>query len=373
MSELTGMADAARDAYRRRQWSEARELFRSCRQVGDLTADDLAALADSAWWLGLVDESIECAEAAYRANLAVHRHREAAGQATTIAVNHFLRGEEAPGMGWLGRAATLLTDDPDCAEAGYLRYLTEVEGALGGPDPDGVITSARAVANLGRRLGDKNLIAAGAVGEGRVLIKQGRVTDGMSLLDGAMVAVQADELDPDWSGNIYCHMIEACYELADVRRAKQWTQALEEWLAALPAAVLFSGVCRLHRSQILHVLGDWDRALHDATQVCTELEQIYSGTAAEGHYLIGEINRLRGRSRRRRERLPTGAPAGTGPPTRSRPPPPGAGPDPGSGRRHSRRPDRSTARPSGACRAAGRAGGDRTRRRRQHDGQRSRR
>lgn len=289
------MAGAARDAYGRRQWSEARNLYRACRQVGDLPADDLSALADAAWWLGLVDESIESAEAAYHANLALHRRREAAGQATTIAVNHFLRGQEAPGMGWLGRAAALLADDPDCAESGYLRYLTEVEGALGGPDPDSVISSARAVVDLGRRLGDKNLIAAGAVGEGRVLIKQGRVSEGLALLDGAMVAVQADELDPDWSGNIYCHMIDACYELADVRRAKQWTQALEEWLAALPAAVLFSGVCRLHRSQILHVLGDWDRALRDATQVCTELEQIYSGTAAEGHYLIGEINRLRGK------------------------------------------------------------------------------
>ena len=120
------------------------------------------------------------------------------------------------------------------------------------------------------------------------------MTEGLALLDEAMVAVHANELSPDWAGNIYCHMIDACHELADVRRAQQWTQALEDWLSTLPAAVLFTGVCRLHRSQILHILGEWDRALQDANEVCRELEPIYCGTAAEGHYLIGEINRLRG-------------------------------------------------------------------------------
>lgn len=288
------VAQSARDAFRRRQWDEARELFRACGQV-DLSAGDLASWAVCAWWLGLVDESVERGEAAFRAYLAAGGQREAAGQAIGIAVNHFLRGEEAPGSGWLGRAAALLADDPECTEAGYLRYLTEVESALAGPDPDSVIASARGVADLGRRLGDPNLMAAGAVGEGRVLVKQGRTAEGLALLDRALVAVQANELAADWAGNIYCHMIAACHELADVRRAKQWTESLERWLCELPAAVVFTGVCRLHRSQIMHVLGDWDRAEQDAVAVCGALEHIYCATAADGHYLLGELHRLRGR------------------------------------------------------------------------------
>jgi hypothetical protein len=119
-----------------------------------------------AWWLGRVEESIEVGTAAYKAHLTAGQPRHAASAAMGVAVNHFLRGEEAPGSGWISRAAELLADQPDCVEAGHLRYLTEVEGALDGPEPEAVIASAKAVGDLGRRLGDANLVAAAAVGEG---------------------------------------------------------------------------------------------------------------------------------------------------------------------------------------------------------------
>ncbi len=81
----------------------------------------------------------------------------------------------------------------------------------------------------------------------------------MALLDEAMVAVLADELQPDWAGNIYCHLMAACHELADVARAGRWVAATERWLATLPAAVVFTGICRVHRAQVLQVTGDWAR------------------------------------------------------------------------------------------------------------------
>jgi len=42
------------------------------------------------------------------------------------------------------------------------------------------------------------------------------------------------------------------------------------------------------------VLGEWDRARQGAIAVCTDLERIYCMTAADGHYLLGELHRLRG-------------------------------------------------------------------------------
>lgn len=81
-----------------------------------------------------------------------------------------------------------------------------------------------------------------------MLIRQGEVGQGLAILDEAMVPVLADELSPDWAGNIYCNMMIACHELADHRRAAQWTDATERWLDTLPVAVLFRGICRVHRS-----------------------------------------------------------------------------------------------------------------------------
>lgn len=298
MSDGDGVLTAARKAYRHRRWDEARAGFAQV-GVAELAAEDALALADSAWWLGCVDESIEAGAAAYRRHLSAGEHQGAAWAALQVAVNHLLRGAELDGSGWMGRAMDLLAGAPECAAAAYLRYHTRVEAALGarveGDTGAAVIAAARSVAEDGVRLGDPGLVAAGTLGEGRVLVKQGRVAEGMVLVDRAMLIVLDGDVSPDLTGNLYCHAIAACHELADIQRAAHWTIALERWLASLPAAVVFTGICRVHRSQILQVSGDWNRAERVARQVCADLDTVMVSTAAEGHYQLGEIHRLRGR------------------------------------------------------------------------------
>jgi DNA-binding CsgD family transcriptional regulator len=109
-----------------------------------------------------------------------------------------------------------------------------------------------------------------------------------------MVAVLGDELSPTWSGNIYCHLMAACHELADFRRAAEWTRGTTQWLETLPAAVLFSGICRVHRSQVFQTTGAWERAESEALRVCEDLANIHVASVAEGHYQLAELRRLRG-------------------------------------------------------------------------------
>ena len=285
---------AARSADRRRHWSAAHRQLEAVADRHDVNPDDLALLADSAWWLGRVDESIAAGQGAYHGFLEAARPRAAAMAAIGVAVNMLLRGDDAPGAGWIQRAGRLLGDQPECPEQGYLRYLVEVEGALDGPDLEGVGAAARAVADLGRRHRVPDLVAAGTVGEGRALVRLGRVPEGTALLDEAMVAVLAGELQPDWAGNVYCHMMAAYHELADANRAARWVAATGEWLATLPAAVVFTGICRVHRSQLLALTGDWARAEAEAAAVCVGLTGIHTAAAAEAHFQLAELRRLRG-------------------------------------------------------------------------------
>ncbi|MEH1129708.1 response regulator transcription factor [Micromonospora sp. CPCC 206061] len=81
------MTQGARDAHRRREWQDARDGFRAAAERGPLSADDLDAWADAAWWLGLVDESIAAATEAYRLFLADGRPQRAATCAVGVAVN----------------------------------------------------------------------------------------------------------------------------------------------------------------------------------------------------------------------------------------------------------------------------------------------
>ncbi|HEV2871335.1 MAG TPA: LuxR family transcriptional regulator, partial [Actinomycetota bacterium] len=293
MEDAAGALDAARDAYRRHDWAGARDGFGAARAAGELAGADLDALADAAWWLGDFDQASAVLEEAYRRHLDDGRPGPAAMAAIGVAVNHFLRGDGVVGSGWLGRAQRLLRDQPEHTEHGYLLYL-ELEGALGGGDADAVVATAGRVREIGRRHADPNLVAGGDLFEGRALVKQGRMAEGMALLDEAMLAVLSGELDPGWAGNVYCHLMAAFHELADVRRAAEWTEATSRWVAALPPAVLFTGICRVHRSQVLERKGDWAAAEREAALVCRDLADLHVAGAAEGHYQLGDIRRLRG-------------------------------------------------------------------------------
>ncbi|HYT38942.1 MAG TPA: hypothetical protein VEN99_05500, partial [Acidimicrobiia bacterium] len=282
---------AARAAFAARDWPGARDGFLAAREDAALDADDLSSLAGAAWWLGLMDESMAVAEEAYRHYLEAPNNRRAAMRAFDVAYAYFLRGDVEVGGGWVSRAQRLVADEPDCAEQGYLLYFA-VETSLDGGEE--TMAKARQVQAFGRRHGDRNLVGAGMVGEGRVLIKLGRVLEGLPLLDEGMLEASSPDMSPIWAGNIYCHLMAACYELGDIRRAAAWTQSTAEWCDRMAPAVLFKGICRVHRAQVMQIRGAWTQAQDEAERVCEDVAHIHVGIVAEGRYQIGEIRRLRG-------------------------------------------------------------------------------
>lgn len=296
MDDGSRVLELARAAHGRGDWQRAFDLYVGARDDGVLERpEDLARLTDAAWWLGRTDDFLAAGETCFRHYVDVDRPRDAAMTAVELAVALFLRGEEALGSGWMGRAQRLLADLPEGPEHGYVRYVTEVEGALDGPDLGAVAAAGRAVQELGRRHGDPNLVASGLVGEGRALVRGGDAARGMRLLDEAMLAVLHQDLSPEWAGNVYCHLMASCHELADIARAREWTERTWTWLSGLPAAVLFTGICRLHRSQVHRVAGEWDRAEQEAARVLDDLAGLNVASVAEAHYELGDLYRLRGR------------------------------------------------------------------------------
>ena len=253
--------------------------------------DDLDALADAAWWLGDFDEASAVLGEAYRRHLDDGRPRPAAMAAIGIAVNHFLRGDGVVGRaGWAapGGCSATSRSRPSTATSSTWTWRRPGRRRPGRGGGDG-----QAGRDIGRRHTDPGLVAAGDVFEGRGWSSRA-AWPRMALLDEAMLAVLSGELRPEWAGNIYCHLMAAFHELADVRRAAEWTEATSRWLAGLPAAVLFTGICRVHRSQVMARKGAWAQAEREAALVCQDLADLHVAGAAEGHYQVGEVRRLRG-------------------------------------------------------------------------------
>lgn len=282
----------ARAAFERRDWAEALDAFAAA-PTGTLTPTDVFHRADAAWWVGHIDDALAWYEVAFRRHLDGDEPRRAALAALLLGAHASERGDDATGSGWTQRARRLLDDTPEGPEHGYPLYW-DAFAAMGRDDLDAAIAVAHRMQELGRRHHEPDLIALGAMAEGRARLKAAETGPGMALLDEAMVMAVSDELHPLWTGAIYCHCMDACRELHDLERAAEWTEATTRWCDAVGEAVVYRGICRVHRAQVFQLRGDWDRAEDEARRAGADMPRVHVGTGAEAHYEVGEIRRLRG-------------------------------------------------------------------------------
>jgi DNA-binding CsgD family transcriptional regulator len=284
-----------RQAFARHAWASAFAQLSAADRAEPLAPDDLEKLAVTACLAGNDDESEGLWTRAYQELVAAGHVDRAVRCAFWQAMTLFDRGQAAPGSGWLGRARRLLDDHQrDCVERGYLLLPNAIASAVAG---DLQTSSAifEQAASIGDRFGDDDLRALARQGRGRVLTGLGRIREGVSLFDEAMVAVTSREVTPLAAGMVYCSVIQACYEIFDLKRAQEWTSALGRWCDAQPELIPYRGQCLVRRSEILQVRGIWNDALMEAVRACERLSQgaNHSGVGL-AFYQLAEMHRLRG-------------------------------------------------------------------------------
>jgi DNA-binding CsgD family transcriptional regulator len=286
--------ERGRDAYARKTWGEAFESLTQADAGGRLVAEDLRLLAESAFMLGRDGEFLEILERAHHAYLEDGEALPAVRCAFWIGMNLALRGEVGPASGWLGRAQRLLErEEHESVEHGYMLLPRAFQ--LEQTDRAAAAAIAGQAAAIGERMGDRDLFALALSEQGMMLVTDGRLDEGLALLDEAMVAVVARELSPIVSGIVYCGVILACQEVYEVRRAKEWTAALTRWAAEQPDLVAFTGRCLVHRSQILQLQGSWTEALDEARKASERFAlQLNPKASAVAFYRQGELLRLQG-------------------------------------------------------------------------------
>jgi DNA-binding NarL/FixJ family response regulator len=284
-----------REAGQRLAWGEAYVLLSLADQSSSLAAEDLEVLAAAAYLLGHADECRQALQRAHRAYVAAGATRLAARCVFWVALTLLLEGDLAPAGGWLARANRLLDhEQQECAEHGLLLIPAAVQASAAGDYASAEDAAGRA-AEIGARVGDADLLTLALHFQGRALMKEGRVREGLALLDEAMVAVVAGEVWPPVAGNIYCSMIDACQEISDLRRAHEWTAALAAWWGTQPELVTFTGQCLVHRAEIMQLHGAWPEAVEETKRACERLahaaDKYATGAAL---YRQAELHRARG-------------------------------------------------------------------------------
>jgi DNA-binding NarL/FixJ family response regulator len=256
-------------------------------------ASELEQLAITVYLTGHDDEACDAWARAHQAFVRDGDGSAAARSAFWLGCALLLRGQMAPGLGWLARVTSLVERGTAAPLAcAYAELAAGVHGFFSG-DPTSAHPHYVTAVRAGQLHDDADVAAMGLLGCGQTELMLGR-PEGMARLDEAMAAVTAGDVSPVATGLIYCAVIETCSGMCDLRRAQEWTNALSDWCAAQRDLVPFRGQCLVHRAQLLRLHGSWTDALAEAREAVRRLTEPPHPALGAAVYEEAELHRLRG-------------------------------------------------------------------------------
>ncbi len=282
-------------AYREGRWNDAFDIFQQCDRSRELEPDHQWIYGTSAYLTGAFSLSVEIWSKAHHHYLKDDHLSAAIRSAFWLGIILMNKGEKARGGGWLGRANSLVTENEwKGVERGFLCVPVALRQIGSGDFEKSLDTFSRAY-SIGREFRNIDLITISLLGQGQSLVGLGQVEEGLSKLDETMINVESGPVFPVVKGIVYCAVIETCMTIFEWSRAREWTDALNDWCESHPYLVPFRGQCLTRRSELLQLQGKWSQAILE-TEKAIELLTRDSGEPAAGlaYYQMGELHRLQG-------------------------------------------------------------------------------
>jgi LuxR family maltose regulon positive regulatory protein len=283
------------DALGRGDWDAARAAFERA-----LAADETPEALEGLGWAGhaLNDERLtfDARERAYR----LFRERGDAQSAGRVAAwlaadSLEFRGEPAVANGWLQRAHSLLDELEPSPEHGWLALHEADIGLSLDEDTATARRLATRAVELGRRFGVPELEMVGLGLEGRALVSDGELSDGMRRLDEATAAALAGEAQilvcVGWA---CCFLISACEQVRDYDRAGQWCERVRDFSERHGIGALL-GVCRAKYAGVLMWQGRWTEAEDELQAAAAALAAARPPMAGDALVRLAELRRSQGR------------------------------------------------------------------------------
>jgi DNA-binding CsgD family transcriptional regulator len=292
---ITDALVRGRESFEQNAWGDAYARLSTVDREAPLELSDLERLATAAYLAGKDDDSLDALIRAHQECLRLGFAARAARCAFWLGFILMNKGEFARGGGWLGRAQRLLEDlQQECVEHGYLLIPAAIQSVSQGDAATAYDTFTRA-ASIADRFGDPDLLTMARFGQGLSLIRLEEPAKGVALFDEIMVTVTTGEVWPVVAGIAYCGVIEACQEIFDLRRAREWTSALTDWCASQPDLVPYRGECMVYRAEVMRLHGEWLDALDEARRALDVLFRSATQQAVgAAYYQQAELHRLRG-------------------------------------------------------------------------------
>jgi DNA-binding NarL/FixJ family response regulator len=255
-SSVHELVAQGRDALRAGDAATARRVFELA-TAESADGDAIEGLARASYIELEFSQAVQDWERAYAAHRDGGDRVGAVRVARTLAYMYLsIFGDGAVMSGWMARAQTLLADEPESSEVGWVALN---RGMFEG-DRIEKEHRFREALELARRFGDSDLEFVTLAYLGANLVHADRTEEGMVLLDEALAAVAGSDVD-DFCvlQEIFCQLFSACEHAHDVSRADQWIR-IGEAIAERRRLPAVSAFCRTHYGGVLTAAGRWPEA-----------------------------------------------------------------------------------------------------------------
>ena len=275
-------------------WKLARVAFEDALAEGE-TAEAFEGLALATQMLNDDGLTFEARERAYRLYLDRGEKGSAARIGAWLAADCLLfRGEPAVANGWLQRAHSLIDGTEPGVDHGWVAIH---EGHIAVSLDEDTAKARRLAAGaveLGRRFGAPELEMLGLGLEGRALVSDGELEEGMRRLDEATtVALQGEARLLYCVAWACCYLISACERVRDYERAAQWCSRVGEFCGQHDIFLL--NTCRAHYASVLSWQGRWDEAESQLSAAVDGLRVARPPMVGDALARMGELRRRQGR------------------------------------------------------------------------------
>jgi ATP/maltotriose-dependent transcriptional regulator MalT len=277
-------------------WDEAERHLALAARLDPSSAEAHELLAVTRRWQNKEVPTFEAEERAYHLYRRRGDRHGAARMAMYLAEDALeFRGQPAVTHGWMQRAGRLLEGlDPSAEHAWLNVWMGHLSLMLDNDAKAGRNMAMRGV-ELAREVGEIDAEMVGMAIAGLALVCEGRVGEGLKLLDeAAAVAVSGEMSDRNAMATTICYLVDACDRIRDFDRAAQWCARAKE----LGEMWRFSGlltVCRPHYAVVLMWRGDWQEAEAQLQAANREVMAFRPPMAVEGIVRLAELRWRQGR------------------------------------------------------------------------------
>lgn len=276
-------------------WREAKDtLSKAVQEIP--SAESYEELARACWWVNDIPGIFEYREKAYQLYLEKADKQAASRNASALGIDYLeLKGEFAVANGWFRRAESLLQGLPPCPELGFIILLKGRKAFISEPTNDNALQFLNESLSICRSVGSRDGYMMAAAMKGFVLISEGKIDEGMALLDEAtLMATTEETTNLNFVTLTCCMLIEACERVRDFERAGQWCRKVKDICTRWQFDAMFSS-CRNLYASVLVWMGEWKEAESELLAAMQELKRMRPGYVTASVIRLADLRRKQGR------------------------------------------------------------------------------